>query len=345
MIPQEIRMRIASVIAPMSDHHLKLAAQIGVTDVVGRYPGPQLSELIRLRDRVASFGMKLSVIEGYIPHDLLVHGKAGRDAQLANFNQLLRNMAEAGVEICCYNFMPADDWARTSVRTVERGGALVTAFDLSQTKQPAGVTGLTAARMWDNLRYFLEGVVPVAESVGVKLALHPDDPPVSPFNGHEQILTSVDAFERVVAMVPSPANGVCLCQGVFSQLGVDIPAAIRKLGKHIHYVHFRDTIGTADNFRETFHDNGKTDLPAVMRAYNDIGYTGPARPDHVPTLDGEAIADSLGFTLPPNEQITADTFNSATATPMAGYTMLGRLYAVGYMRGLIDATWGKPATL
>jgi mannonate dehydratase len=95
-------------------------------------------------------------------------------------------------------------------------------------------------------------------------------------------------------------------------MGVDIPATIRRLGPHIRYVHFRDVRGSAEAFEETFHDNGPTDMVAAMRAYRDIGFTGPMRPDHVPQLDGEEDGEP-------------------------GYTMMGRLFAYGYMRGLIQA--------
>jgi mannonate dehydratase len=156
--------------------------------------------------------------------------------------------------------------------------------------------------------------VPVAEKEGVKLALHPDDPPMSPLKHQERIIISPDAYERVFRLNDSPANGMCFCQGSFASMGDhDIPALIRWFGPRIHYVHFRDVAGAVPRFRETFHDNGKTDMAACIRAYREIGFTGPARPDHVPTLEGES-----------NE--------------LAGYHMMGRLFAVGYMRGLLDAT-------
>ena len=96
-------------------------------------------------------------------------------------------------------------------------------------------------------------------------------------------------------------------------MGVDIPATIRRLGRHIRYIHFRDVRGTPESFVETFHDNGATDMAAAMRAYRDIGFSGPIRPDHVPQLIGEDDGEP-------------------------GYTMLGRLFAYGYIRGLIQAT-------
>jgi mannonate dehydratase len=314
-------MRIALVLTPINERNLQLAAQVGATDIVGRYPGSKLADLKALQDRVTSFGLKLAIIEGYVPHDRIVHGAAGRDEQIENFKQLIRNMGELGMDICCYNFMPDDDWARTSTTIAQRGGALVTGFDVESpmfilNKRDAESYDdppMTHDRLWANLHYFLEQIVPVAEAAGVKLALHPDDPPMSPLGTHQQIMTGVAAFEKMVKLVPSKANGICFCQGCFSEMGEDVPAAITRLGEHIHYVHFRDVRGCASYFEETFHDNGQTDMAAAMRAYRAIGFKGPMRPDHVPVLAGED-----------NDQ--------------PGYTMQGRLFAVGYIKGLMDAT-------
>lgn len=171
---------------------------------------------------------------------------------------------------------------------------------------------ISADQLWDNLEYFLKRIVPVAEDAGVVLAMHPDDPPLDELMGRARIMNSVENFDQLVALVRSPCNAICFCQGTFAEIGVDIPAAIRRLGKHIRYVHFRDVRGTRDNFVETFHDNGKTDMFAAMCAYRDIGFDGPMRPDHVPQLAGEEEGEP-------------------------GYTMLGRLFAFGYMRGLMQA--------
>lgn len=307
-------MRIALVVTPMSDHHLRLAAQVGVTDIVARFPGTDRDTLLRLCDRVTSFGMKLTVVEGCIAHDKIIHGKPGRDEQIADLQKLLRNMGAAGVPICCYNWMPCVDWARTRVDIPERGGALVTGYDATEDMQPPVPPGqaMTEKGLWANLKYLLDRIVPVAEESSVKLAMHPDDPPLPAFRGHIQILSSIEGFERLMELRPSPANGICFCQGTFAEMGVDIPATIRRLAGHIHYVHFRDVAGAAPSFRESFHDNGKTDMVEAMRTYFECGINVPARPDHVPTLDGES-----------NE--------------IPGYHMLGRLFAVGYMRGLIQA--------
>ena len=308
-------MRIAVACTPHVDSTLRLAAQMGASDVVARYPAHLGRTLDDMVAQAKGHGLAISIVEGYIPHEELTHGREGRERQLAGYVDLVSDMARLGVEILCSNFMPDDDWTRTTTTASERGGALATAFDAADLDPSPGRGGpITAARLWDNLAWFLDRIVPVAEKEGVKLALHPDDPQMSPLKHQERIIISPEAFERVFRLNDSPTNGMCFCQGSFASMGDhDIPALIRRFGPRIHYVHFRDVAGAVPRFRETFHDNGKTDMAACIRAYREIGFTGPARPDHVPTLEGES-----------NE--------------LAGYHMMGRLFAVGYMRGLLDAT-------
>lgn len=313
-------MRLATVLTPMSHENLTLAAQCGVTDVVGRYPGTGLDDLVRMRDQVESYGMRLATVEGYLPIENL---KLGRDdgTELAAMKTLLSNMQKVGVKILCYNFMAGTDWVRTELAAPERGGAKVTAFNLADVEQAMSLSQtspmksgdtITADQLWRNLERFLRELVPVAEDMGVTMCMHPDDPPLKQLHGKARIMNSVENFERLVDLVPSPSNAICFCQGTFAAMGVDIPASIRRLGKHIQYVHFRDVRGTRQNFVETFHDNGPTDMFAAMQAYHEIGFTGPMRPDHVPQLYGEDDGEP-------------------------GYTMLGRLFAYGYIRGLMHA--------
>ena len=150
----------------------------------------------------------------------------------------------------------------------------------------------------------------------MRLALHPDDPPISPVRGLGRIMRSVEAFERVVELVPSDVNGITMCQGNFALMTDDLPGLIREFGSRdkIHFVHFRDVRGTSEHFVETFHDQGPTDMLACLRAYADVGYEGVLRPDHVPTLHGES-----------NDR--------------PGYAFLGRLHAVGYIEGLREAAY------
>jgi mannonate dehydratase len=289
---------------------LLLAAQIGVTDIVGRYPREGTPGIRELHERVRSVGLRLNVIEGYLPLERVVAGKPGREEDIDEIGILLEAMGELDIPVLCYNFMPTLDMTRTRFDVLERGGALVNAFDAAALPESVP-EGPEHAQLWENLHYFLKRVVPIAEANGVRLAMHPDDPPLSRLRGHALIITAPEAFERLATLIDSSSNAICFCQGCFSEMGTDVPAAIRRLGSQIAYVHFRDVRGCAPNFRETFHDNGQTDMYEAMRAYRDVSFTGPMRPDHVPRLVGE----------------------EGEAT---GYTMLGRLFAIGYMKGLME---------
>ncbi len=314
-------MRLALLVTPFSDQNLQLAAQVGAEEIVCTYPGLDPAALRGTRERVESFGMRLGVVERLVPTLRFVHGWPGWEAQTEGFVALVRNLGEAGVPVLCYSWMPDDDWQRTAVDVPERGGALVTALDLGGEASVPNPTGhavegagpTSAERLWENLERFLERVVPVAEQSGVQLAMHPDDPPVAALRGQARIMHEPEHFERLFRINDSPANGMCLCQGSFasSAAGHDIPDLIRRFAGRVRFAHFRDVVGAVPSFRESFHDNGKTDMPACMEAYYAAGIDCPIRPDHAPTLAGES-----------------------NATP--GYHMLGRLYAAGYMRGLMQ---------
>ena len=212
--------------------------------------------------------------------------------------------------------MAVFNWTRTSTTTPTRGGAFVTSYDHAMMRHapPTEAGEVGDDQLWESLAYVMERIVPVAEEAGVKLALHPDDPPISPIRGVARILRSPEAMRRAIDLVPSPYNGVTFCQGTFATMGADIPAEIHAFGERgaIHFVHFRDVRGTAERFVETFHDDGQTDMAEAMRTYHAIGFAGPMRPDHVPTMAGE-------------ENLTP------------GYDVLGRLFAVGYIKGLAEA--------
>ena len=322
-------MKLATVLTPASAENLQLAAQCGVTDFVTRHHGPDPAPLIAVKKNVESFGLTLSVIEGYLPIEKIKTGTDHDGAELAELKDLIRLMGDLGIPILCYNFMAGTDWVRTKLDVLERGGAKVTQFDLATVEQAVllghdgagthestgdcNTAGLTHDMLWENLERLLNEIVPVAEQAGVLLSMHPDDPPLHELLGRPRIMNSVENFERLLQLVPSPHNGICFCQGTFAEMGADIPDAIRRLGSHINYVHFRDVNGTAESFTESFHDNGKTDMAAAVRAYREVRFTGPIRPDHVPQLVGEDDGEP-------------------------GYTMLGRLYAYGYMKGLFQAT-------
>jgi mannonate dehydratase len=317
-------MKLAEALPPFESTLWTLAKQAGVTHAVTQVPpdgpdgpGYDFIPLLRMKNRFADADLDLQVIETGFPwlHNGKL-GRPGRDEEIEKCQILIRNLGKVGIGVICWNFMAVFNWMRTSTTTPARGGALVTSYDHSQMADaPLTSEGeVTEDQLWESLAWVMERIVPVAEDAGVMLALHPDDPPISPIRGIGRILTSPDNMRRAIDLVPSPVNGITMCQGTFSTMGADVPREIQNFLDRgaIHFVHFRDVKGTPEKFSETFHELGQTDMLAAMRVYYDNGWQGIVRPDHVPTMAGED--------------------NQAP-----GYQVLGRLYALGYMRGLSEA--------
>ena len=314
---------------PATPERLRFMAQMGATHVVTHLPTDKprnragdiwtFEGLLAQRKEVESYGLQLSVYEGIPVPERVKLGRDGRDEDIENYCESISNMGRAGVPILCYNWMVGFGWLRTDFATPARGGAVVTTYRHEDFERggPTPLGAVPEDQLWDSLEYFLKAVVPVAEEAGVKMAMHPDDPPRSPVRGLGRIMTSPENFQRLLDLVDSPANGLTFCQGCFTEMNIDVPRWIRHFAGagRMHFAHYRNITkgGTADHFSETFHDEeGEADMYEAMKAYIESGFTGPMRPDHAPTMEGES-----------NDH--------------PGYALQGRLMAVGYMKGLMEA--------
>ena len=283
----------------INDERLAFGKQLGCSDVVaGPWCLPQdrekgfydLKSLVELKKRVEAAGMALAAVENvyFEWYDRIARGQPGRDQQIENWQKTLRNMGEAKIPVLGYHFMALGVW-RTSGTKLGRGGAQVTSYDHSLVKgAPVPDWGpLSDDQMWDNVTYFLKAVIPVAEQAGVKMGLHPDDPPVPSIGGVARIFRSHAALRRLTEEIcPSEFNGLEFCQGTVSEMPDDVYEAISYFGtrKKIFYVHFRNVSGKVPVFDETFIDEGYVDMYRAMQIYKDVGFDGPMIDDHVPKI-------------------------------------------------------------
>lgn len=316
-------MKIAWYLPALPDPKWKVAKQLGVDYAVAALPQEKyymkpwdFKAMLYMKENLADAGFRLEVIEPAPPHYSIKLGLPGREDELKVFEQVLRNMAALEIPTLCYNFMPQSGWYRTSFAKKGRGGALVTAFDASKMEKAPVLTeaGIVPdEKIWDNYKYFMDRILPVAEECKVKLALHPDDPPIPSLQGVARIFRSVENIDRALDLYPSDYNGITLCQGTFAAMGEDIPEVIEHFGSKgkIFFAHFRDIRGNAQCFEETFHDEGMTDMKACIEAYRKVGFDGPVRTDHAPVMEGEGGSNPA-------------------------YEMLGHIFATGYLKGLLE---------
>lgn len=305
------------------DEKWQLVQQMGITEVIVKL-APELTGMLSI-DNLESFrrsqeiyaenGFKIIGLEGdQIDMIRIKLGLPGRERDVEKYQRVLENMGKLGVELLCYNFM-ATGWYRTHKGLPERGGALVSGFNFEASQQePVSKYGaFSESQIWENYHWFIEQIMPLAEANAVKMALHPDDPPISPVNGIGRILTSAEAMRKALSFSNSPAHGLTFCQGTYTTMQENVPELIRGFGpEKIFFVHIRDVVGSPADFRETFHDNGPTDMYRTMKCYYEAGLDVPLRSDHVPTMAGES-----------NESV--------------GYEMKGNLFGVGYIKGLMEA--------
>lgn len=307
----------------LNDERLRFMSQIGVEDVFvdvvspgyeadafpdditsdgGRHlklspdSVPSVERLTELRERFADFGLRFAGIHSlhYGMYGDIMFDRKGREKQVDAIATLIERLSEAGIDTLGYQWNPRGVVPmRTKADAEVRGGAKATHWnedDLGEIEVPAGELErtYTEAECWENYERFLEEILPVAEKSGIRMALHPSDPPVyEEIGGVPRLFRNVESFERALSAVPSDAHSLKLCLGCFSEMGEDVPAVIRRFGDDIAFVHFRDVVGTVPKFTETFLDEGNFDPYEAMRALQEVGFTGPVLLDHVPHIEGD----------------------------------------------------------
>ena len=314
-------MILADYFLSQPDLQWELARQVGVNHAVVRLPEvddfdmTDPAHIREVADRFKNRGITPLVVEP-MPnsvHDHIKRGDALRDESIEKVLRMIPLLAENGFTTICTNFTAEVGWLRTSSTIPERGGALVTGFNLEDLSIDPSLSS-TEEQMWERITYFLKAVMPTAEKHGIRIAFHPDDPPLKKLGNLTRIMTSKASIQKALDIYPSPYLGVTMCQANYRAMGEDVYDCIEHFGRQskIFLVHFRDIAGTLTNFHETFHDNGPTDMSRAIQCYRDCKVDAPVRIDHVPTMAGEHNGKP-------------------------GYETVGRLYAIGYLRGLCEA--------
>lgn len=280
-------------------------------------------KIIELKNKIEAAGLELSVIESVPVHEDIKTGDGDRDRYIENYCTTLKNLSRAGIDTVCYNFMPVFDWTRSELdhrladgstaliydeKTVEKmnplsGDLSLPGWDASYTKDGMKALlekyqSISEEDLWNNLKYFLDRVIKVAEEVHVKMAIHPDDPPWSIF-GLPRIITNKANIERFLKLYDSPYNGLTLCTGSLGVLASnDIADMVYSFCPRIHFAHIRNVKITGEkSFEEAGHlsSGGSLDMVKILKAYHDCGFTGYIRPDHGRMIWGETGRPGYGL--------------------------------------------------
>lgn len=302
-----------------TDERLQYCQQLGASGVVlntAKLPGDHtwaVSDLVALREHCEAFGLRLEALEN-VPLDFYaqaIWGGPERAAQIAAYQETVRHVGQAGIPILGYHWMANGVW-RSSWDPVGRGQATVSVFSEAASNPNRWTHGrvFTAEEIWDNYRIFMDAVLPVAEQAGVRLALHPDDPPVPSLGGVPRIFSSFEGFQKAAEAYPSASWGLDFCLGTWSEMGPGLADKLRYfVQRHrVCYVHFRDVQGYVPNFQECFLGEGNYDPVEIMQVLLQAHFDGFAIDDHVPQL----VHDR-------------------------DWGERGRAYATGYLQGMLRA--------
>jgi mannonate dehydratase len=308
------------------EHIRQIPGVVGVVSSLHDMPVGEawpLGEIRALKERVEDSGLSLEVIESVPVHEDIKLGKPTKDRYIDNYRTTLENLAQAGSPPVCYNFMPVFDWTRSQLDYRLPDGSTTLIYDeasISQMDPSSGDLKLPGwdlsygknelknllqeyrnvdeETLWENLGYFLKKVMETADEVGIKLAIHPDDPPWSIF-GLPRIVRDEESLMRLLGLADSPNNGLTFCTGSLgADQGNDLPKMIRRFGERIHFAHSRNIKYAGEkSFQESAHLNsaGSLDMVEILKAYREIGFAGPMRPDHGRMIWGEIGKPGYGL--------------------------------------------------
>ena len=308
------------------EHIRQIPGVVGVVSSLHNVPVGEawpLYEIRALKERVEDTGLSLEVIESVPVHEDIKLGKPARDRYIDNFRTTLENLAHAGVPTVCYNFMPGFDWTRSQLDYRLPDGSAALVYDdatISQMDPSSGdlkLPGWDASydkdelknlmqeyrdmdeeTLWENLDYFLRKVMETADEVVIKMAIHPDDPPWSIF-GLPRIVRNEESLVHLLSLVDSPNNGLTFCTGSLgADRANDLPKMIRRFGERIHFAHSRNIKLTGEkSFQESAHlsSAGSLDMVEILKAYREVGFSGPMRPDHGRMIWGEVGKPGYGL--------------------------------------------------
>ena len=272
-----------------------------------------MERILRLKSLCDEKGLEMEVIESVPVHEDIKLGRPTRDRYIANYAETIRNLGKAGVKCICYNFMPVFDWLRTNLHTEAEDGSNALSYnheelmgldphnlhlpgwDESYTSEELNslldaYSGMSHEQLFENLVYFLKGIMPACDETGINMAIHPDDPPWDMF-GLPRIITGMDSYDKLFAAVPNVHNGITLCTG---SLGAgrdnDMVAMASKLAARSYFVHLRQITHSGDlDFCESGHltSMGSLDMYGIVKALVEAGFDGYVRPDHGRNIWGE----------------------------------------------------------
>lgn len=306
---------------------------VGVVPALHNLPAGEaweLNDIMKMKSEIEKAGLTMECIESVNVHEDIKIGLPTRDKYIENYKTSIRNLAKAGVKVICYNFMPVFDWTRTDLAMDMGDGATCLSYDGVQIEgkspeqmfkdiddnsngyaMPGWETermpeikelfekykGVTSDDLWNNLKYFLDAIMPVCEECDVKMAIHPDDPPWDIF-GLPRIIKDRESLKKLLEIVPSKYNGLTFCTGSLGASSKnDLPAMIREFGDRIYFAHLRNVKVVDNHFNETAHESntGSLDMYEIVKALQDVGFDGYIRPDHGRMIWGEVARPGYGL--------------------------------------------------